>query len=192
MAVNSGDGGEIRWFAMRDLKRPNAKTPAYRCLEEMGLEVFTPMRWTVKTQDGRRIRVKVPVLPDLLFVHSSVEIMTPIVGSIKTLQFRFSRGGYCRPLVVPEEEMVRFIRAVASSENPKYFLPGEVTPGMCGRTVRIIGGPLDGCEGSLLKVRGSRVHRLIVDLPNFLTVGVEVEPEYIQFIDAPASKSPAK
>ena len=46
--------------------------------------------------------------------------------------------------------MTRFIRAVSSSENPKYFLPGEVTEAMCGRAVRIICGPLNGYEGNLL------------------------------------------
>ena len=83
--------------------------------------------------------------------------------------------------------MTRFIRAVSSSENPKYFMPGELTEAMCGRAVRII------YEGNLLKIRGSRIRRLIVELPNFITAGVEVQPEYIQFIDRQESKScPAK
>lgn len=89
--------------------------------------------------------------------------------------------------------MTRFIRAVSSSENPKYFMPGELTEAMCGRAVRIIGGPLNGYEGNLLKIRGSRIRRLIVELPNFITAGVEVQPEYIQFIDRQESRScPAK
>ena len=29
------------WFVLRDLTRPNAKRPAYRLLEEKGIEVFT-------------------------------------------------------------------------------------------------------------------------------------------------------
>lgn len=53
---------------------------------------------------------------------------------------------------------------------------------MCGRKIRIIGGPLDNFEGSLLTVRGSKVKRLLVELPDLLTVGVEVNPEYIQLI----------
>lgn len=85
--------------------------------------------------------------------------------------------------------MTRFIKAVTTSENPKYFMPGEVTEAMCGRAVRIIGGPLDGYEGNLLKIRGSHIRRLIVELPNFITAGVEVQPEYIQFIDVQGTKS---
>lgn len=174
---------ELQWFALRDLKRPNAKLPAYKELGEMSVDVFTPLRWVVRKRGERNERKQIPVLQDLLFVHSSLKVMKPIISNIKTLQFRYSRGGYCKPLTIPEEEMERFIRAVNSTDKPKYFLPGELTPDMCGRKVRIIGGPLSGYEGNLLKIRGSHIRRLIVELPNLLTAGVEVAPEYIQFVD---------
>ena len=51
---------------------------------------------------------------------------------------------------------------------------------MVNRSIRIVGGPLDGYEGTLLTTRGSKVKRLMVSLPGLLTVGVEVNPEYIQ------------
>jgi hypothetical protein len=51
---------------------------------------------------------------------------------------------------------------------------------MYGRKIRIVGGPLNGYEGSLLTTRGSKVKRLLVELKGFLAVGVEVDPEYIQ------------
>lgn len=174
---------ELQWFVLRDLKRPNAKLPAYKELGGMSVDVFTPMRWVMRKRGERNERRQIPVLQDLLFVHSSLKVMEPIVSNIKTLQFRYSRGGYCKPLTIPEEEMERFIRAVNSTDTPQYFLPGELTPDMCGRKVRIIGGPLNGYEGNLLKIRGSHIRRLIVELPNFLTAGVEVAPEYIQFVD---------
>ncbi len=53
---------------------------------------------------------------------------------------------------------------------------------MLGKQVRIIGGPLDGYEGRLQKLQGSRVKRLFVELPGLLTAAVEVEPEYIQLV----------
>ena len=33
----------MHWYVMRDLKRPNAKLPAYKQLSDEHLEVFTPM-----------------------------------------------------------------------------------------------------------------------------------------------------
>lgn len=49
------------WFVLRDLTRPNAKRPAYRLLEEKGIEVFTPMRWQLVERKGKRIREEVPL-----------------------------------------------------------------------------------------------------------------------------------
>ena len=37
---------ELRqWFVMRDLKRGNAKQPAYKLLAELKIRFFTPMVW---------------------------------------------------------------------------------------------------------------------------------------------------
>ena len=47
----------------------------------------------------------------------------------------------------------------------KYYLPEEITPEMHNRPIRIVGGPLDGYEGTLLTTRGSKVKRLLVEIP---------------------------
>ena len=64
----------------------------------------------------------------------------------------------------------------------KYYLPEDITPQMYGRKIRIVGGPLDGYEGNLITTRGSKVKRLMIKLQDFFAAGVEVNPEYIQFI----------
>lgn len=172
----------LRWFAMRDLKRTNAKLPAYKMLAELGFEVFTPMRWKLTVRHGRRLRQKVPFMQDLLFVHTTRQLLDPVERRTPTLQYRFLRGEYCVPMVVRDEDMELFIKAVGTTENVSYYLPNELTPQMTNRRIRIIGGPLDGCEGKLLTVRGSRVKRLLVELPNLITVGIEVSPDYIELL----------
>ena len=157
---------------MRDLKRANAKVPAYKLLEEMKMEVFVPMKWHLVTRKGMRIREEVPFIQDLLFVHEK----------IPTLQYRWLRGTWREPMTVADTDMERFIRAVDATESPRYYLPEEITPTMYGRKIRIEGGPLSGYEGRLLTTRGSKVKRLPVELEGFLAVGVEVDPEYIQLI----------
>ena len=174
---------ELIWFVMRDLKRANAKNPAYKVLGEMGLEVFTPMKERLTVKRGRRVREDVPFIQDLLFVHSTKEIVDGIVELIPTLQYRYLKGAYMQPMIVGTEEMERFIFALSYSEQPKYFMPGEITADMCGKQICIVGGPLNGYSGRLLKVRGSKTKRLIVELPQLFSIGVEVEPEYIQFVE---------
>lgn len=171
-----------RWFVMRDLKRPNSKSPAYRYLADDGFEVFTPMKWKLITnrKDGSRTRVEVPFIQDLLFVHSQRQSLDPVVNRINTLQYRYVKGGkFQEPMVVRDDDMERFIKAVKVGDKPQYYSPEEITPDMCGKHIRIEGGPLDGCEGSLLEIRGSKNKRLLVSIPNLLTVAVEVSPEYI-------------
>ena len=36
---------QMHWYVMRDLKRSNAKLPAYKQLSDEHIEVFTPMQW---------------------------------------------------------------------------------------------------------------------------------------------------
>ncbi len=85
-------------------------------------------------------------------------------------------------MIVPDTDMERFMLAVKSTESPRFYSPDEIVPEMYGRKIRILGGPLDGYEGYLLTTRGSRVKRLLVELKDFLAVGVEVNPEYIQLV----------
>lgn len=175
-------GEQTRWFVMRDLKRPNAKQPAYKFLREEGFEVFVPMKSQLITRHGKKMVEEIPVIRDLLFVHADKKRLDPIVAKTDTLQYRFMRNCGRAPMAVPDDEMERFIVAVSSSNDTKYYLPEEITPQMYGRKIRIVGGPLNGYEGNLITTRGSKVKRFMIELQDFFAAGVEVNPEYIQFI----------
>ena len=168
-----------KWYVMRDLKRTNAKVSAYRYLKDMGLEVFTPLK---RRKNTRKEWEDVPLIHGLLFVHESIEKLDPIVELTPTLQYRYVPKKFHEPMVVPDADMERFIYAVTVTDAPRYYQPEEVTPDMRGRRIRIMGGPLDGYEGFLLTTRGSKVKRLLVDLPGFLSAGVEVNPDFIQLL----------
>ena len=100
------------------------------------------------------------------------------------LNFRYFTPMICRhPMVVRTQDMERFMQAVHATDSPRFYLPSELTALSCGRKIRIIGGSLHLCEGKLLTIRGSKVKRLLVELPGLLSVGVEVKPEYIEFVD---------
>jgi len=174
-----------QWFVMRDLKRFNAKLPAYKQLAAAGFEVFTPMTERIVQRSGHCERVAVPYVHDLLFVHSSRRDLDPVVGRTDTLQYRYVKGApHCRPLVVPRDDMDRFIAAVGLSSAVQYYSPGEITPGMYGRTSRLIcTGALNGYVCRLLKVRGSRrLKRVLIELPGILAAGVDIAPDFIELI----------
>lgn len=171
-----------RWYVMRDLKRTNAKEPAYKMLEGKGMDVFVPMKWRLVTRGGTRVREEVPFISDLLFAHETRGNLDPVVDRTRTLQYRWLRGTWREPMTVADADMERFINAVNAAENPKYYLPEELKPDMFGRLVRIVGGVLDGYSGRLLSARGSKFRRLIVEIPNLLAAAVQVEPEFIVLV----------
>ena len=172
----------LQWFAMRDLKRRHAKLPAYKLFENLKVQYFTPMVHRLVVVKGKRIDQEVPFMPDLLFVKDTREHLDLIVESTPKLQYRYKIGMQHTPIIVPTAEMERFIYAVESSENPKFYSLNEVTPEMKNREIRIIGGKLNGYTGTLVTTRGSKVKRLLVELPSLLAASVEVEAEYIQLV----------
>lgn len=171
-----------QWFVMRDLTRPNAKQPAYKLLDGMNIRNFTPMVWKLMLNHGKRERRQMPFIHDLLFVYASRAELDSVVETTPMLQYRYLRGGYKVPMTVRAADMQRFMHAVRFSSSPQYYRPDEVTPSMRNRRIRIIGGNLDGYEGSLITTRGSKVKRLLVEIPMLLAATVEVETEFIQLL----------
>jgi hypothetical protein len=173
----------VKWYVMRDLKRPNAKSPAYKVLEENKMEVFTPLVQKLNIKNGTKVRELVPFIPDLLFVHTSKETLDSFVLKIPTLQYRYVRGGkYKEAMTVDETSMNQFISAIRSSTKYQYYQLTEIPAAFIGSLIRIVGGFLDGCEGYLLKVRGSKRKRLLVKIENLMAAAFEVESEYIQIV----------
>ncbi len=172
-----------RWFVMRDLKRANAKMPAYKQFMEAGVEIFTPMHTVRKSIDGKPQNVQEPFIRDLLFVHDTRRVIDPIVDVTPTIQYRYERGkGYKVPMVVRDAEMNRFIMAVTASKSPKFYSPEDLSASMLGRSVRITGGTLEGYVGKLLKISGSRTKRLLVQIEGILAAGIEVETRYVEML----------
>lgn len=175
------DAEAVAWFVMRDLKRGNALRPAYIALGEAGHEVFTPLHWVVSHARGKCVRKEVPVVQNLVFVRTSPLGLAPFLRDTPTLQYRWLRGAYEKPMTVGDGEMERFIRAVRGCDTVRYFLPEEVPPDHIGKHVRIHGGPLDGVEGNLAKLRGAKVKRLYITLPGLLCAEVKIEDGLIEF-----------
>lgn len=172
------------WFVMRDLSRSNTQNSAYKQLAALNMEVFTPMRSCLRTLKGKKVRTEVPYIHDLLFVYDTKSHLDTIVNRIPTLQYRYQKGkAYCEPMTVSDSDMRRFILAASQAKGCQYYLPEELTPSMIGKRIRIIGGDLDGYEGNLLSTRGSRVKRLLVELPSLIVAAIEVSPEYIELLN---------
>ena len=113
----------------------------------------------------------------------NMQLYSLVVTTDLDMKSRLADAHHRQPMVVRTQDMERFMQAVHATDSPRFYLPSELTALSCGRKIRIIGGSLHLCEGKLLTIRGSKVKRLLVELPGLLSVGVEVKPEYIEFVD---------
>lgn len=182
---------ECKWFVMRDLKPANAKDKAFHVLQGKFRDIFTPTVKEIEKQKGRIVLVdglpkiiETPFISDLLFVYDTYETVQSYVDSIPKFQFRYAKGhSYKEPMCVPKKEMAFFkIAAEMTFKTPIYIKPEDLRPEDFGRDVRVMGGPLSGCQCRLLKRRGSSKKRIIVTLSGILSVGVDIEPEYLEFV----------
>ena len=171
-----------QWFALRDLKRRHAKMPAYKMFEGLKTECFTPMIHRMVVVNGKRMARVEPFIQDLLFVRDTRKHLDSIVESTPQLQYRYKLGAQHTPIIVPAIDMERFKKVVEAVKFPVFYRPEEVLPDMRNRRISIIGGLLDGCEGTLVTVRGSKSRRLLVEIPGQLAASVEVEPEFIRLL----------
>ncbi len=172
----------IQWFAMsapycRELK-------AREALEERGIETFIAMQWrNVRRQRlgapaTRPLeRVLMPIIHNLIFVHSSRSRIQEAKLQIPFLQWRtMSYEGRNVPMVVPDYQMDAFIK-ICNTRNSDiaFYAPGEmeIKP---GTRVRIIGGEFSGIEGVLLKQKGKNSNRVVVELPNLGSLATATLP----------------
>lgn len=111
---------DIQWFVMRDLTHYHSKSPAYKMLDGLKIENFTPKVQKLVVRGGKRERIEVPFIHDLLFVHDSRLTLDPIVEKVPTFQYRFLKGRI--PMIVRDKEIEQFKKAVESSESPNSIV----------------------------------------------------------------------
>ena len=91
---------KMQWFAMRATYRRGMQIKAL--LDKEGINNFIPMRYEVRIRNGRKRRELVPVISDLIFVHSvqselqKVKFKLPYFQYMIDIRLRGLRGGVCK------------------------------------------------------------------------------------------------
>lgn len=173
-----------QWFVMRDLHRGPANQYVYEQLASNGFETYTPLVKSHKLVHGKAIIVERPYIRDLFFIHGLhsriVSSMSPACG----YQFRYRHGvSPAAPIVVPDKAMNDFIRINSVSTSPEFISPDSIPSDARNRKIRVLGGPLDGVEGMLKTVRGSKFKTLYVELPGIMVISTVSQFDYIQILE---------
>lgn len=168
------------WYAMRATYR--RESDAMRLLEKEKLGCFIPMQYKISVKNGKKIRVLVPVIHNLIFVHARPSEVKRIKSQVTYLQYiTDTRSG--EKIIVPDSQMQRFI-AVAGTYNDHlmYFQPDELNLSK-GTKVRVTGGEFEGQEGIFLKVKGTRDRRVVIEIQGVIAVVMAtIHPDLIEVI----------
>lgn len=172
----------IHWFAMRATfcRELNAK----QLLEEQHIETFVPMHYEIRIKNRRKSKVLVPVIHNLIFVHTTKNIIQEIKAGISYLQYiTQTENGHNTPIIVPDRQMEQFIAVCGTYDDQLIYLPPNEIDLTRGTRVRIHGGSFDGQEGVFMKVKGVRNRRLVIAIQGVIAVAtIVVHPELVEII----------
>lgn len=173
-------GDLLKWYVLRVTYQ---RELAYmNQLTRLGIESFIPMaRVRHRLANGRIIWRTAPAVHNYIFIHST----SNTIQRLKNLQLPALRFVMCtdndgirRPQVVPEKQMNHFI-AVAGNEKEriKFLRPGELNLSQ-GDRVRILSGPFEGVEGTLVKIHRNNKNeqRVVVQIDGIISVATSVIP----------------
>lgn len=113
-------------------------------LDAENIENFIPMHYEYVKKADRKVRKLVPVVHNLVFVHSSLACIDRIkqsVGLSLAVRYIIDRETN-RPLIVPDSQMRSFIAVSGNYEEQIVYLDPAVTALQKGDRVRITGGVL--------------------------------------------------
>lgn len=160
---------EAVWVVMR------SKRGGYHEAQDKVYEFFMPMKESVTTRGGQRVKRVVPAIPDVFFVKDSIARLEVLVQKNKGVEFLYIKGlPYRQPVVIRDSEMDNFIAATKSNQRVTFYTAGDdALARIVGRRVRI---PHNNSviEGELITIRGSRYRRLRVRLHDCIVAYIDL------------------
>lgn len=133
------------WFAART--RRGQELALRRRLDEARIECFIPSKVIVRDRNGRKYKVEVPLIPNLVFVRTTKNEACSLANS-GDFPLYYVIDHFTRTLlVVPDKQMDDFIRVV--TQVPESICP-ESQDLPLGADVQITSGSLEGVEGKVV------------------------------------------
>jgi transcription elongation factor/antiterminator RfaH len=150
------------WYAL--YTRPRHEKQVREELLQHRIDSYLPTHKVRRRWSDRYKIVEEPLFKNYLFVHVDQRRCRESLKPYGAVSFVTTEG---RPAIIPDDE-IEAVRIMVTSEiphNPYPYLKA-------GRKVRVKYGPLEGCEGILVRKKG--IDRLVVTV-NLLQRSIEAE-----------------
>lgn len=154
------------WYAIRVTY--NRELKVKDDLDARGIESFIPMKQTLVVRRGRRVKRLVPSIHNLIFFHIEPSAMKQYKATTKLPVRYIMNPATKKPVVVPERQMNNFIAVAGSYDEQLEYVQYDARKFTRGDRVRIMGGPFEGAEGVLRRVKGNQ--RVVVSIEGIVAV----------------------
>ena len=163
------------WYALQVTGRQELMIASQLRLK--GYEEFLPLYEVTKRLTNRVKRVSLPIFQGYVFCRMNLEDrVVPVLTTPGVIRIV---GAGRTPIPVDDIEIESIRRAAANGARlePHFCIPA-------GRRVRLVNGPLAGCEGVV--VEASKGWRLVVSISLLQrAVAVEIDRWWVDLIDRP-------
>ena len=157
------------WYALRTTY--GREQLAYEYMSSHGATVYWPTMEQVREVDGKRRKVRVSRIPNVLFAHGTLQEVQTFVydnANLPFLRFYYAketigRETFRRPLVVPERQMESLRIICAVDDGNIALVPQSDTHFVKGQQVRIIQGRFSGVTGRVARYQGQQRVAVIVE-----------------------------
>ena len=176
-----------RWYVLRATYGRADK--AYRHIISDGIEAYIPLHYIIKHLDGKRQRVKEPLLPNIIFVYTSEDKVDKYVHGAEALpylnyyynHFKKRPNGNDEPLTVGYNDMINFINLTCISSDHIRTVKLEQCHFKSGDEVRVVSGQFQGIRGKIARVAGQQ--RVVITIEGLCSVATAYIPsDFIELV----------
>jgi transcription termination/antitermination protein NusG len=160
-----------RWFVF--YTKPNFEKKVDSQCKDLDIESYLPIHTVIRKWSDRKKKVEVPLFPGYIFVlGNEKERLTALTtnGVVKCIMFKNE------PATLRDAEIESIKRIIKSDK-----IIDTVSSLAIGTKVKIRTGPLEGIEGRLTEIKGSKVFSLILETINS-SILVDVPQEEVDII----------
>lgn len=159
-----------------------------------GFEAYIPMRYRLRTINGRKARLFEPAIYGLVFAKGAKSDLLEFRANSKLKNYMYLKSikltdGRLQYVEVRDKDMQNFQRLndVQGAELT-YYKPEELHLEQ-GSKVKIMEGPFEGITGIVQKLPGKRGQYLVVSLPNVAIAAVSIKPRFVKPLSQTIAKS---
>lgn len=172
---------DVAWYALRITYSREMALKEY--LDTQHIENFIPMCTKYVVKHDKKIRQLVPVVHNLIFVHSSRVIIDELKTTLSAsfpIRYIMNREKHI-PLIVPDSQMHHFIAIAGTLDDQLVYLSSDEIAYKKGDRVKVIGGVFAGVEGEIMRIKGDR--RIVVSIQGVMAVATAfIHPSLLEYV----------